>query len=70
MSKPYVAWLREEIESATPYTRQRDILPHVEHLAQVCRREISSAETVPTQHLYHRMLRDFEDLLKQYAVAA
>ncbi|MBA1213394.1 hypothetical protein [Pseudomonas oryzihabitans] len=70
MTKPYVAWLRAEMEAATPATRYQNILPHVEDLARVCRREISAAETVPTQHLYYRMLRDFEDLLKQYAVAA
>lgn len=70
MNQHYAAWLRGQMEAATPATRYLNILPHVEDLARVCRREINAAETVPTQHLYHRMLRDFEDLLKQYAVAA
>lgn len=70
MNQHYAAWLRGQMEAATPATRYLNILPHVEELARVCRREISTADTVSAQYLYHRMLRDFEDLIQQYAAAA
>ena len=73
MNQHYVAWLRTQIEAATPATLHLNILPHVEDLAAMYRREMQQASTPGLKLYFQRTLAGFEDLLNQYqhhAIAA
>jgi len=73
MNQHYAAWLRGQIEAATPATLHMNILPHVEDLVAIYRRELRQASTPGLKLYFQRTLASFEDLLNQYqyhAVAA
>lgn len=60
------AWLRTRIESSPdPLIVHTQLLPLAETMAQQCRRELAQAETPAVANIYHRMLRDLEELLNQ-----
>lgn len=65
------AWLRTRIEASPDrLIVHTQLLPLAETMAQQCRRELAQAETHAVANIYNRMLRDFEDLIQQYATAA
>ncbi len=65
------AWLRTRIEASPDLlVVHTQLLPLAETMAQQCRRELAQAETHAVANIYNRMLRDFEDLIQQYATAA
>nr|WP_288355213.1 hypothetical protein [uncultured Pseudomonas sp.] len=65
------AWLRTRIEASPDLlVVHTQLLPLAETMAQQCRRELAQAETHAVANIYNRMLRDFEDIIQQYAVAA
>lgn len=65
-TQPYATWLRGEIEAATPATRHLNILPHVEDLAVMYRREMEQAVQPGMRLYFERTLASFEELLNQY----
>ena len=65
------AWLRTRIEaSPDQLIVHTQLLPLAETMAQQCRRELAQAETHAVANIYNRMLRDFEEIIQQYATAA
>lgn len=65
------AWLRTRIEaSPDQIIVHTQLLPLAETMAQQCRRELAQAETHAVANIYNRMLRDFEEIIQQYATAA
>jgi len=61
------AWIRNRIEAASsPLVVHNELLPLAETMAQQCRRELAQAETHAVANIYHRLLRDLEELLNQY----
>ncbi len=65
------AWLRTRIEASPDLlVVHTQLLPLAETMAQQCRRELAQAETHAVANIYNRMLRDFEEIIQQYASAA
>ncbi len=65
------AWLRTRIEASPDrLIVHTQLLPLAETMAQQCRRELAQAETHAVANIYNRMLRDFEEIIQQYATAA
>jgi hypothetical protein len=65
------AWLRTRIEASPDLlVVHTQLLPLAETMAQQCRRELAQAETRAVANIYNRMLRDFEEIIQQYASAA
>lgn len=65
------AWLRTRIEASPDrLIVHTQLLPLAETMAQQCRRELAQAETHAVANIYNRMLRDFEEIIQQYAAAA
>lgn len=65
------AWLRTRIEASPDrLIVHTQLLPLAETMAQQCRRELAEAETHAVANIYNRMLRDFEEIIQQYATAA
>ncbi|WP_273808766.1 MULTISPECIES: hypothetical protein [unclassified Pseudomonas] len=66
MNQHYVEWLRGQIETASLATLHLNILPHVEDLAAMYRREMQQASTPGLKLYFQRTLAGFEELLNQH----
>jgi hypothetical protein len=61
------AWIRARIEaSSDQLVVHTQLLPLAEIMAQQCRLELAQAESHAVANVYHRLLRDLEELLHQH----
>ncbi|WP_158891947.1 MULTISPECIES: hypothetical protein [unclassified Pseudomonas] len=70
MSQPYAVWLRGQIEACCdPFIRRVNMIPHVEDLVAICRKDLATADHCQA-HILRQTIAGFEDILSDYATAA